>query len=138
MNFDSFFPTKSVFQVIWRINSPKSIVYHLGATTINKINDEIQFHAAKNSIILRLTNFELYYSIKSLIVLSFVTVIRKTLGIKVIDDPEEGPPLPPFRTISSASFWVLKNIRYILDKRKEIKSKRILSTNELKKLGLIT
>ncbi len=118
--------------------SPKSIVYHHGATTIKKINNEIQFHAAKNSIILRLTNFELYHSIKSLIVLSFVIVVRKTLNIKVIDDPEEGPPLPPFRTILSASFWVLKNIGYILEKRKEIKLKRILSTNELQKLGLIT
>jgi len=143
---ENFFVSFEDVDLGWRANmfgydvllSPKSIVYHHGAKTIKKINNEIQFHAAKNSIILRLTNFELYPSIKSLIVLFFVSIIRKTLGIKVIDDPEEGPSLPPFRTIFSASFWVLKNIRYILEKRKEIKSKRVLSTNELKKLGLIT
>jgi hypothetical protein len=56
----------------------------------------------------------------------------------MIDDPEEKSALLTFKTLFSAILWIFKNSKYVLKKRKDVKTKRILSTKELKKLKLIT
>jgi GT2 family glycosyltransferase len=129
----------------WRANilgysvvlSPKSLVYHLGGQTIKKFKQQIQFHSVKNSLIIRLTNFELFYSFKSIMLLFFVSFMRCFFKIKVIVDPEISPPLPPIKIMISGSFWILKNLGYIFKKRKYVQSKRIRTTNDLKNLGVI-
>jgi len=117
---------------------PKSVVFHDGSQTIKKINSTIQFHGVKNTLILRLTNFEFFYSVKSITTLFFVSMIRKIFGISVINDPEVSPPLPSSKIIFKGIIWVLKNMGYILHKKRDVGSKRKLSTKELQKLGLIT
>jgi len=45
---------------------PKSVVYHLGSKTISKMHEQIWFHVIKNSIMIRIINFETVKSIKPL------------------------------------------------------------------------
>lgn len=117
---------------------PKSIVYHSGGQTIKKISSEIQFHAVKNSLLLRLVNFEPSFMLTSLVTLFFVSFIRKCFSVSVIKDPEQGPPLPSFKKIIEGFSWIWANFRYVIDKRKLVNSRRTRSTEDLEKLGLIT
>jgi len=116
---------------------PKSVVYHIGRQTINKLSSEIQFHAVKNSLILRLANFEAYFALKSIMILWFVTFMRKAFGVSVISDPEQSPSLPSYRTIFRGAIWILRNFGYVLSKRKHINIRRVESTTSLMKRGLI-
>ena len=117
---------------------PNSLVYHTGGQTIKKISDEVRFHGIKNTLILRLVNFEWYLAIKSIIKLFFVSFMRKTFGIKVISDPEEGPPLPSYGVTFRGISWVLKNLDYVFEKRKWVNKRKKVSTKQLIKKGLIT
>jgi len=117
---------------------PNSIVYHLKGKTIEKLKKEIQFHGAKNTLLLRLTNFEFSFLIRGIFVLAIVTLIRRLFGYQVINDPEPSPPLPPVETVLKASWWILKNIRYVINKRRKIRLNRKVSTNDLLKLKVIT
>jgi len=116
---------------------PNSIVYHLGGETIKKLKQEIQFHGSKNSIILRLTNFELSFALKSSIILFFVIFLKRFFKINVIQNSEKSVSIPPISTVASALVWVIKNLKYVLKKRKSINSKRIISTKKLIEMGLI-
>ena len=116
---------------------PNSIVYHSGGETINKLKKEIQFHGSKNSVILRLTNFEISFALKSLIILFVVIFLRRFFKSKVIKDPQKYPPLPSVSIMVSALIWVIKNSKYVLKKRKLINSQRLISTKKLIEMGLI-
>ncbi len=116
---------------------PKSVVYHLGGQTIQKIDSLISFHGVKNTLILRLTNFEITFAMRSITVLFFVSVMRKLFGISVIKDPEKISTLPSFKIIFSGMIWILKNLRYVKTKRKLVTSRRVRSTKELVKMGLV-
>lgn len=117
---------------------PKSIVYHMGGQTIQKINSLIGFHGVKNTLIVRLVNFEISFVIRSIVVMFFVIVAKKLFGISLIKDPESGSPLPSFRIIFSGISWILKNLCYVKTRRKMVQSRRVRSTKELVKMGLIT
>ena len=117
---------------------PKSIVYHLGGQTIQQLDSLVIFHGVKNTLILRLADFEISFAMKSIVVLFFVSIMRKLFGISVIKDPEKSHPLPSFATIFHGLIWIIKNCQYVLSKRKQVNSKRIRSTRELIRLGLIT
>ncbi len=117
---------------------PSSVVYHLGGQTIQKLSSEVSFHGVKNTLLLRLTNFESSFVIRSIITLFFVSTMRKIFGVSVIKDPEQSPPLPSFKVIFSGLLWIISNFRYVKNKRKMINSKRVRSTKELIKMGLIT
>lgn len=117
---------------------PNSIVYHEGSQTIKKISSELVFHSTKNSLMLRLVNFETSYALKSLLTMLFVVMARKLFKVKVIKDPEQPPPLPSFKNLIHGSCWVIKNFKHITKKRKLLNSKRKRSTKELVKMGLIT
>ncbi|MHA7646492.1 glycosyltransferase family 2 protein [Nitrosopumilus sp. S4] len=142
---EKFFVSFEDVDLGWRANifgydvvlSSKSVVYHFGGQTIKKINKLIQFHSVKNSIILRLTNFELLYSFRSILTLFFVIFMRRFFKIKVIDDPEISPPLPSLKIMISGSFWIVKNLGYVLKKRKKIQMHRVNSTQKLIELKLI-
>jgi GT2 family glycosyltransferase len=117
---------------------PKSIVYHFGGQTIQKLDSMVSFHGVKNTLILRLTDFEIAFAIKSMTVLFFVSIMRKLFGISVIKDPEQSPALPSFKIIFCGLIWLVKNLDYVISKRRMIKSRRVRSTRELVKMGLIT
>lgn len=141
-----FFATFEDVDIGWRawisgyqvIIVPKSIVYHVGGQTIKEINSLIRFHGIKNSLVLRLTNFEFFNTSKSIIMLFFVIVMRKIFGVAVIKDPEINPPLPSFSAIIQGMVWVMKNSGYIITKRNKINSQRICSTQDLINKGIIT
>ena len=117
---------------------PSSIVYHSGGQTIKELSSVMSFHGVKNTLLLRLVNFEFSYAIKSTLMLFFVSFMRKLFGISVVKDPEQGPPLPSFKIISRGIFWIFKNSRYIIAKRKKINSNRVNSTKDLINKGLVT
>jgi len=140
----NFFATYEDVDLGWRacmkgykvVVVPKSIVYHIGRQTIQQINPLIEFHAVKNSLLLRLINFEFPYSVKSTLAIFFISIMRK-LGFSFIKDPEQRYPIPSFKIIFKGIFWVLKNSRYIYVKRKQVNSIRKKSTKELIGLKLI-
>ena len=117
---------------------PSSTVYHLGGQTIKNLFSEISFHGVKNTLLLLLTNFEISFAIRCIVTLFFVSVIRKLFGVSVIKDLEQNRPLPSFKIIFHGLFWIMKNSTYVIHKRKIINSKRVRSTKELIKMGLIT
>jgi len=117
---------------------PDSIVYHYSGKTVEKLKEEIQFHGSKNTFLLRLTNFEWKFRLTSSVVLFFVVFIRKVFRISVISDPEMEHPLPSTKIMLKAVFWIMKNRKHIINKRKKINSTRKISTNDLIKKQLIT
>ena len=117
---------------------PSSIVYHSGGQTIKELSSVMSFHGVKNTLLLRLVNFEFSYAIKSTLMLFFVSLMRKLFGISVVKDPEQGPPLPSFKIILRGILWILKNSKYVLAKRKEVNSHRVSSTDDLIEKGLVT
>lgn len=117
---------------------PKSIVYHLGGQTMQKLDSLISFHGVKNTLILRLTNFEITFAMRGITVLFFVIMMRKFFGVSVIKDPEKISTLPSFKIILHDLVWILKNLDYVISKRRAINSRRIRTTKELVKMGLIT
>ena len=118
--------------------APKSIVYHRGRGTISKFEAEIAFHAVKNSILLRLVNFEGMMAIRSVVIVSFVIFMRKIFGTAIVKDPEIAPPLPSFGTILRAMCWIIANHSYVCSKKKLVNSRRIMTTKDLMEKDLIT
>jgi len=117
---------------------PDSIVYHKVGSTVKKLSSEVRFHGVKNSLVLRLTNFETSFATTSIVKSFFVVFVRKLFGVPVVPDPEDAPPLPSFGTLLRGVGWVLKNLKYVISKRKKVNSRRIISTKELLKKELIT
>ena len=116
---------------------PTSVVYHKAGETVRKIPDQVRFHGIKNTIILQLVNFELNFALKNIFILFFASLMRKFFGISVIPDPEGGQPLPSSRIIFKGIVWVLKNLKYVYQKRKKVNSQRVKTTKDLIKMGLI-
>ena len=57
---------------------PSSIVYHSGGQTIKELSSVMSFHGVKNTLLLRLVNFEFSYAIKSTLMLFFCKFNEKT------------------------------------------------------------
>jgi len=141
----NFFASYEDVDLCWRawiwgykvVLVPNSIVYHKGGQTVQNLS-EVRFHGVKNSMIIRMVNFETSYATSSIIKSFFVVTIRKLFGISVVADPEPSSPLPSFGTIFHGLTWVLKNLNYVLAKRKKVNSRRVRSTKDLLKNGLIT
>jgi len=117
---------------------PNSIVYHKGGQTVKKQLSDVRFHGVKNSIVIRLTNFETTFATSSVFKTFGFFLLRRTFGISVVNDHEEIFPLPSIKTVFRGTMWVMKNLGYVLAKRKKVNSKRIRSTKDLLNLGLIT
>ena len=117
---------------------PNSIVHHKGGQTVEKILPEIRFHGVKNSLIIRLTNFEGTLAPSSFIKSFVVILVRQTFGISLVADREQLFPLPSLKILFRGVSWVLKNMKYILAKRKKVNSRRVRSSKDLMNLGLIT
>jgi len=117
---------------------PNSIVYHTGGQTVEKILPEIRFHGVKNSLVIRLTNFEGTLAPSSIIKTFVIILFRQTFGISLVSDREQIFPLPSIKILFRGISWVLKNMKYVLAKRKKVNSRRVRSSKDLMNLGLIT
>ncbi len=118
---------------------PKSIVYHKGGQTTKYISSKIRFHGVKNVLILHLANFEGYRAITTPLKLFTMYFLRKFFKITVFPDHEgEKKVFPSVGKTLQSICWVLKNLNYVLAKHKKVNSKRICSTKDLIKQGLIT
>jgi len=143
---ENFFASFEDVDLGWRawicgykvVLAPRSVVIHKGGETIQKLSSKIRFHGVKNTLLLRLVNFEIYFAINSIIKLFFVTLMRKSFGISVIKDPEPAPPLPSYTTVFRGIIWILKNLKYVSKRRNQINSRRVRTTKDLMKMGLIT
>ena len=127
---------------------PNSVVYHIGGATIRKMQSTINFHAIKNQISMRITNFETKFAIKSLF-MSFLVYGTKILLAK-IDYSFKGKTTiqatkyenkiiqkPSIKTILKSLVWIICNLKYLHQKRKWLKSHRIVKTNKMIKDKLI-
>jgi len=117
---------------------PNSIVYHLGGKTVKMFDDEIKYHGVKNTLIICLANFELTQSIKSLFFLAGMLFTKKSIVSKSNSTSEIIIKLPSIEIVLKSLGWVLRNLKYISRKRKLTNSRRVRSTGELIKMGLIT
>jgi len=113
---------------------PKSIVYHTGGATVRNLSFEIKFHGVKNFLMLYLVNFERPF-FSSLIKLAGMILTKKSVVPK--HNKENSFQLPSFSIAFRGLLWILGNLGYVLNKRKKVNSKRVRSTQDLMKLGLI-
>jgi len=117
---------------------PNSIVYHLGGKTVKMFDNEIKYHGVKNTLFLCIVNFEFMYALKSLLQLGGTLIVKKSLRTQTHENSEIIFNLPSFRVALQGVNWIIKNFNYVLKKRRLVKSKRVRSTDELIKMGLIT
>lgn len=127
---------------------PKSIVYHLGGKTVNKMESLIAFHGIKNQLAMKITNFEFFNSIKSLIlyfiIFGFKAVfiwteykLKGSTSIKTTRYTLKTATKPSFKRILKSVIWILKNRKYLARKRQIVNSNRIFSTKDLQKRKVI-
>jgi len=117
---------------------PNSVVYHSGAETVKSIFPEIQFHGVKNLLVLRLVNFEIPYAITSSVKLFFLTLMSRCFETLARKKSKPVPPLPSIGITITGVIWVLKNLKYVLRKRRKVNLRRVRSTQDLMEMGLIT
>jgi len=117
---------------------PNSIVYHKGGQTVKKQLSNVRFHGVKNSLVIRLTNFETSFATSSIFKTFGFFLLKRTFGISVGNDHEEIFPLPSIKTVFRGTMWVIKNLGYVMAKRKKVNYRRKRSSMDLLNLGLIT
>ena len=117
---------------------PNSVVYHKGGQTVKQNLQEVRFHGVKNSLVFRLANFETVLATNSIIKTFGIVLFRKIFRISLVEQHEEIFPLPSVRIILKGTMWVVKNIGYVLDKRKKVNERRKRTTKDLLNFGLIT
>jgi len=117
---------------------PNSIVYHKGGQTVKKQLSDVRFHGVKNSLVIRLTNFETSLATSSVFKTFGFFLLRRIFGISMVNDHEEIFPLPSIKTVFRGTIWVIKNLGYVLAKRKKVNYRRKRSSKDLVNLGLIT
>lgn len=111
---------------------PKSIVYHKGSETIKKIEKNIQVHSFKNFLLLN------FFNLETKKIFSFMFSLPRIFFIKSKSNNLKNMQSPTITYILSGFVWILKNIKYIQITRKTINSKRIVSTNQLIDMKLIS
>ena len=139
------------------ILASNSIVYHFGGQTVKNLKNTMNFHSMKNQVCIILLNFEFPLSIKNLC--SLLPLYRPSLKYKSTKDEEErkkkqqqklhvgnidtitpaiysNPVL--LNDVLKSFFWICSHSLLLYKKYKQIKQMRILSTNHLVKMGLIT
>jgi len=98
----------------------------------------VEFHGAKNNLLLRLTNFDFSDSIKSIFLMATIILMKKFFGISLAKNSDQRFNIPEMRTLLKAGFWILKNTGKVSKKRRLLKSRKVRTNAELRKMGLIT
>ncbi len=128
---------------------PNSVVYHHGSSTIKKINPSISFHGFKNQLSMKLTNFEATLSIKAMFNFFFTYGLRllriyfdyKIKGYTNLTATKYEDTIaknPNFEAVMKSIWWLIKNTRYILRKRRWISKNRVFTSKELKQKKVLT
>jgi GT2 family glycosyltransferase len=148
---EKFFASFEDVDIGWRarilgykiVVNPHSIVYHVGGETIKKIKDEIIFHGFKNQLVIKITNFETFNCIRSIILFIFlygVKILKVALDYMIkckttTTTTKYEPTLfqkPKFSVLLQSISWLIKNYSYLKEKRKKVNSFRVISTQDMK------
>ena len=127
---------------------PKSIVYHLGGQTYQKVKNKMAFHGFKNQLSMKITNFESSLAIKNMMKFFIIYGIRELkiwFDYKVHGNTKRSStkyetniaPKPSFKIIFNSIWWILKNQKYLFQKQRKVNSKRKISTKELENMNII-
>jgi GT2 family glycosyltransferase len=129
--------------------APKSIVYHLGGTTIKKIKSDIAFHGFKNQLSMKITNFEPHLAIKNMIKFFIIYGIRelkiwfdyKIYGKTKLSSTKYENNIasnPSFKIIFNSIWWVFCNQKYLIQKQRKVNSTRKVSTKQLEIMNILS
>jgi len=124
---------------------PNSIVYHVGGQTIKNINKLLTFHGIKNQLMMKITNFEFVYMLKSLFMFFTIYGVKsfrvwldyRTKGYTHITSTKYEDKIfnkPDFKSTIKGIFWILQNLPYVLKKRRLVNSTRKVNSKNLIKL----
>ena len=127
---------------------PKSIVYHLGGQTYQKVKSNMAFHGFKNQLSMKITNFEPTLAIKNMIKFFIIYGIRELkiwFDYKIHGKTELSStkyesniaPSPSFKIIFNSIWWILCNQKYLIQKRRKVNSSRKVSTKQLEKMNIL-
>ena len=131
------------------ILSPKSVVYHLGGQTTDKIKSDVAFHGFKNQLSMKITNFEPHLSLQKIIHFFIVYGIHE---LKIwFDYMMKGTTnrtstkyeftkaqKPDFKIILKSILWIISNSSYLYQKRLLVNSTRVNSTKILQERNILT
>ena len=128
---------------------PNSIVYHDAGKTSSKFKSEAAFHGLKNQLAMKITNFEPRFAFSSLLSFFFVYGSREIkiwfdykikgytnmTSTKYEDKTAENPSI---KIVIKSISWIFKNIRYLHRKHNQVNESRIVSTDYLEKIRIIS
>ena len=128
---------------------PNSIVYHSAGKTSSNFKPEVAFHGLKNQLSMKITNFEPRFAFSSLLSFFFVYGSREIkiwfdykikgytnmTSTKYEDKTAENPSI---KIVIKSISWIFKNIRYLHRKHNQVNENRIMSTNHLEKIRIIS
>ena len=128
---------------------PNSIVYHDAGKTSSKLKSEVAFHGLKNQLSMKITNFEPRFALRSLLLFFFVYGSReikiwfdyKIKGSTTMTSTNYEDKIaenPNIKIVIRSISWIFKNIRYLQRKHHRVNESRIMSTNSLEKIRIIT
>ena len=154
---EKFFASFEDVDIGWRswikgyevILSPKSIVYHLGGQTTDKIKSDVAFHGFKNQLSMKITNFEPHLSLQKMIHFFIVYGIHE---LKIwFDYKMKGTTnrtstkyeftqaqKPDFKIILKSILWIISNSSYLHQKQLLVNSTRVNSTKILQERNILT
>ena len=128
---------------------PNSIVYHSAGKTSSNLKPEVAFHGLKNQLSMKITNFEPRFAFSSLVSFFFVYGSREIkiwfdykikgytnmTSTKYEDKTAENPSI---KIVIKSISWIFKNIRYLHRKHNQVNESRIVSTDYLEKIRIIS
>ena len=128
---------------------PNSIVYHDAGKTSSKLKSEVAYHGLKNQLSMKITNFEPRFALRSLLLFFFVYGSReikiwfdyKIKGSTTMTSTNYEDKIaenPSIKIVIRSISWIFKNIRYLQRKHHRVNESRIMSTNNLEKIRIIT
>jgi len=163
---EDFFASFEDVQLGWKawiagykvILASNSIVYHFAGQTVKNLQNTMNFHGMKNQACIILLNFEFPLSIRNLF--SLLPLYRPSIVSKSIQDEKKRRPPQPEQKMNSDSLdavspaiysnpillkdilktyiWIFIHSPTLYKKYNQVKRMRVLSTNNLAKIGLIT
>ncbi len=127
----------------------KSIVYHLGGQTVEKIKSDLAFHGFKNQLSMKITNFESTLAFKKLVQFFLIYGTRELKiwfdytirghTIKSSTKYEKNiASKPSFKVILKSIGWIIRNFWYIYQKQKSVNSSRVTSTRALQDMKILS
>ena len=128
---------------------PKSIVYHLGGQTYQKVKNKMAFHGFKNQLSMKITNFESSLAIKNMMKFFIIYGIRelkiwfdyKIFGKTKLSSTKYENNIassPSFKIIFNSIWWIFCNQKYLTQKRRKVNSSRKVSTKQLEKMNILS